>query len=48
MSRFGADALFCELDDRIGADVDEIDVGEVVDFVVLVMGQFGYVSQRVL
>jgi len=41
VSRFGPDALFCEFDNGVGADVDEVDVGEVVDFVVLVTGQSG-------
>ena len=41
MSRFSPDALFCKFDNGVGADVDKVDVGEVVDFVVLVTGQSG-------
>ena len=41
MARFGPDALFRKLDNGVGADVDEVDVGEVVDFVVLGMVQLG-------
>jgi len=41
VARFGPDALFRKLDNGVGADVDEVDVGEVVDFVVLVTGQSG-------
>lgn len=34
---FGTDALFGELCDGVGTDVDEIDVREVVDFVVVLL-----------